>query len=33
MMSEDEFRRRAWQHILELIKLLYQFWFSKPFLR
>jgi len=31
-VTESEFKRRAWQHILELVKLLCLYWFNKPFL-
>lgn len=31
-MSEDEFKRKAWQHILELVRLLCLYWFGKPFI-
>ena len=31
VVTELEFKRRAWQHILELVKLLCLYWFNKPF--
>jgi len=30
-MTEAEFKRRAWQHIVELVRLLCLYWFNKPF--
>ena len=31
VVTELEFKRRAWQHIVELVKLLCLYWFHKPF--